>query len=426
MRVLILGSGGREHALAWKIAQSSLLDELFIAPGNVGTKQCGTNIDIKISDFRAVKNAVLQHAIDLVVVGSEELLVAGIHDFFLKDTQLEHVHIIGPQKDAARLESSKDFAKQFMYEHGIPTAQYQSFSEETIDQGIAFLERLSPPYVLKADGLAAGKGVLIIESLQEAIEELEQMLRGKKFGKASETVVIEEFLSGEEFSMFVLTDGESYKILPEAKDYKRIGEGDIGLNTGGMGAVSPVPFVHPILFQKVEEQIIIPTIRGLQQDGIPYRGFIFFGLIKVGNNPFVIEYNCRLGDPETQVILPRLKSDLLDLFEGLVSSTLSERDVVFDPRSVATVVMASDGYPQKYRKGKTITGLENANLNLVFHAGTSRTDNNIVTAGGRVLAVSAYGQTLQQAVEHAYQDVQKIHFNKAYFRKDIGKDVLKN
>jgi len=426
MRILLLGSGGREHALAWKIAQSSLLDELFIAPGNVGTSQCGTNINIKISDFRAIKEVVIQHNINLVVVGSEAPLVMGIHDFFLKDSELKHINVIGPQKKAALLESSKDFAKQFMSRHAIPTARYETFTAETFEEGLLFLESLEAPYVLKADGLAAGKGVIIVETLQEAKDALSEMLLNAKFGTASSKVIIEEFLKGEEFSIFVLTDGKSYKILPEAKDYKRISEGDKGLNTGGMGAISPVSFVDTILFQKVEEQIIIPTIRGLQQENIPYRGFIFFGLIKVGNTPFVIEYNVRLGDPETQVILPRLKSDLLDLFEGLLSETLSERDVVFDPRSAASVVIASGGYPEKYLKGKPITGIDTIDKALIFHAGTKNNEHQqLITDGGRVLTITAYGSTLESAINNAYENVQKIHFNKSYFRKDIGHDLLK-
>jgi len=425
MRILLLGSGGREHALAWKIAQSSLLDELFIAPGNAGTAQCGTNIEVKISDFNAIKNIVIQNNINLVVVGSEELLVAGVHDFFLKDDKIKHVKVIGPQQKATLLESSKHFAKQFMNRHAIPTARYDSFTKDTLEDGLLFLEKLSPPYVLKADGLAAGKGVLILETLQQAKDALTEMLVNEKFGRASSKVVIEEFLKGQEFSVFVLTDGKSYKILPEAKDYKRIGEGDKGLNTGGMGAVSPVTFVDPVFFQKVEDQIIIPTIKGLQQENIPYCGFLFFGLIKVNNQPLVIEYNVRLGDPETQVVLPRLKSDLLDLFEGLISDTLSERDVVFDNRHAVSVVISSAGYPEKYIKGKVIEGIDNIDNAIVFHAGTEINNKQLITNSGRVIAVTSYGTNLENTINNVYENVQKIHFNKSYFRKDIGLDLLK-
>jgi len=424
MRILLLGSGGREHALAWKIAQSSLLDALFIAPGNAGTSSCGIHLPLKISNFRAVKEAVIEHRINFIVVGSEELLANGIHDFFLHDPQVAHVKVIGPQQVGAQLESSKDFAKQFMARHQIPTARYGTFTEHQFNEACLFLDNLSPPYVLKADGLASGKGVLILDSLQEAKAELTNMLSGEKFGKAGTCVVIEEFLDGQEFSVFILTDGKSYKLLPEAKDYKRIGDGDTGLNTGGMGAISPVPFVDNYFMQLVEHQIIIPTIEGLIKDNIPYTGFLFFGLIKVGDSPFVIEYNCRLGDPETQVILPRLKSDLLDLFDGLASSTLSERDVVFDSRCAATVIMASGGYPETFQKGKRIEGLDAPSPSLIFHAGTKSTNQLVHTAGGRVLAITSYGQSLPTAVHTSYNTIHNIHFDQAYYRKDIGKDVF--
>lgn len=424
MRVLILGSGGREHAFAWKVAQSSILEELFIAPGNAGTKNLGKNIDIQPSDFHSIKTFVLENQIDIVIVGPEDPLVLGIHDFFLNDDEIKHIGVVGPQKKAAQLEGSKEFAKEFMKRHLIPTAKYATFTKETLREGHAFLESMSAPFVLKADGLAAGKGVLILNSLDEAKKELTNMLTNAKFGKAGSKVVIEQFLDGIELSVFVLTDGISYKILPEAKDYKRIGEGDKGLNTGGMGAISPVPFADATFMDKVENQIIIPTIKGLRQDNISYKGFIFFGLINVKNDPYVIEYNCRMGDPETEVVMPRLKSDLLDLFEGVVTNTLSERDIQFDDRSAATIMMVSGGYPEEYEKGKQIFGLNSVTNSLVFHAGTKSDGPAVMTSGGRVLTVTSYGKNLESALEKSYQSIEKIEFDKSYYRKDIGFDVV--
>ena len=424
MRVLLLGSGGREHALSWKIAQSSQLEELFIAPGNAGTRQYGKNVDLSTTDFPSIKTFVLENQINMVVVGPEEPLVKGIHDYFLADEELKNVPVIGPAKAAAQLEGSKDFAKQFMYRHAIPTAKYATFTKETLEQGYTFLESMKPPYVLKADGLAAGKGVLILENLQEAKVELKAMLANAKFGNASSRVVIEQFLKGIELSVFVITDGEAYKLLPEAKDYKRIGEGDTGLNTGGMGAVSPVSFADPAFMDKVKNQVIIPTVKGLRQENIPYKGFIFFGIINVKGDPYVIEYNCRLGDPETEVIIPRLKSDILDLFEGVASNTLSERDVQFVEKSAATVMMVAGGYPEAYENGKQIFGLNSIDESIVFHAGTSSDGPAVLSAGGRVLAITSYGKTVQAALTRSYDSVQKIEFEGAYYRKDIGFDVI--
>lgn len=424
MKVLLLGSGGREHALAWKIAQSSILEALYIAPGNAGTRQFGKNVNISATNFEEIKAFVLEKNIEMVVVGPEEPLVNGIHDYFLQDEQLSKIPVIGPQKQAAQLEGSKDFAKEFMQRHNIPTAKYASFTKENLDEGLAYLDKMKPPYVLKADGLAAGKGVLILESLEEAKLELYQMLADQKFGNASSKVVVEQFLKGIELSVFVLTDGDSYKILPEAKDYKRIGEKDTGLNTGGMGAVSPVPFAQGAFLDKVTNQIIIPTIKGLKQDKIPYKGFIFFGLINVKGEPYVIEYNCRMGDPETEVVIPRLKSDILDLFEGIATNTLSERDIQFFDQSAATVMMVSGGYPEKYVSGKSIYGLNSVIDSLVFHAGTSADGPSINTAGGRVLAVTSYGKNIESALTKSYENIQKISFDNAYFRKDIGFDLL--
>lgn len=424
MRILLLGSGGREHALSWKIAQSSTLEELFIAPGNAGTKNHGKNVNVQPTDFEGIKKFVLENAIDIVVVGPEDPLVLGIHDFFLADDEIKHIGVVGPQKEAAQLEGSKDFAKEFMKRHNIPTAKYASFTKDTLEEGYKFLASMSAPYVLKADGLAAGKGVLILNSLEEAKAELKSMLADAKFGDASSKVVIEQFLSGIECSVFVITDGDSYKLLPEAKDYKRIGEGDTGLNTGGMGAISPVPFADAAFMDKVTNQIIVPTIKGLKQDNIPYKGFIFFGLINVKNEPFVIEYNCRMGDPETEVVVPRLKSDLIDLLEGVVSGTLSERDVQFDERSAATVMMVSGGYPETYEKGKQIFGLNSVTNSIVFHAGTSADGPATMTSGGRVLAVTSYGKNLDSALEKSYESISNIEFEKAYYRKDIGFDVV--
>lgn len=425
MRVLLLGSGGREHALAWKISQSSHLDKLFIAPGNAGTRLCGTNVDLSAVDFDGIKSFVINESIDMVVVGPEDPLVKGIYDFFLETPELAKVPVIGPSKVAAQLEGSKDFAKAFMMRHNIPTAKYATFTKDTLEQGYAFLEKMKAPYVLKADGLAAGKGVLIIDNLTEAKAELKSMLADAKFGDASSRVVIEQFLSGIECSVFVITDGDSYKILPEAKDYKRIGEGDTGLNTGGMGAISPVPFCDKTFLDKIENQIIIPTVKGLKSENIVYKGFIFVGIINVKGEPYVIEYNCRMGDPETEVVMPRLKSDLLDLFEGIATNTLSECDIVFDDRSACTVMMVSGGYPENYQKGKTITGINSVTESIVFHAGTSSDGPVVQSNGGRVLAVTSYGRNLEAALQRSYDSIEKIQFDNVYYRKDIGFDVLK-
>ena len=424
MKVLLLGSGGREHALAWKIAQSSILDELFIAPGNAGTKKHGKNVDLSPTDFESIKEFVIAQQIDMVIVGPEEPLVNGIYDYFQADDQLRKVAIIGPSKFGAQLEGSKDFAKAFMSRHAIPTAKYGTFTAETITQGLAFLSSMKGPYVLKADGLAAGKGVLILSDLDEAKSELKSMLIDEKFGAASSKVVIEQFLDGIELSVFVLTDGESFKLLPEAKDYKRIGEGDTGLNTGGMGAISPVPFADASFMDKVHNRIIVPTIKGLKSEKITYKGFVFFGLISVKGDPYVIEYNCRMGDPETEVVIPRLKSDILDLFEGVASNTLSERDIQFIDKSAATVMMVSGGYPGDYEKGKSIFGLNSIVDSIVFHAGTSADGPSVLTAGGRVLAVTSYGKNLEVALEKSYDSIAKITYDGAYYRKDIGQDVL--
>jgi len=426
MNVLVLGSGGREHALSWKIAQSSQLNQLFIAPGNAGTMQVGKNVPIEPTDFESIKTLVLEHQIGLVIVGPEAPLVEGIHDFFLSNKELKDVTIIGPEKAGALLEGSKDFAKSFMAKYNIPTARYKTFTKETIAEGDKFLEQLKSPYVLKADGLAAGKGVVIHENIEDAKQELREMLSESKFGKASEKVVVEEFLEGIEMSAFIITNGKSYKVLPSAKDYKRIGEKDTGLNTGGMGAVSPVLFNDKEFADKVENQIIIPTIKGLKAEEINYKGFLFIGLMNVNGNPYVIEYNVRLGDPETEVVMMRLKSDLLDLFEGIITDTLSERDVEIDPRTAVTVMMVSGGYPGNYEKGKEIVGLGEEELSTVFHAGTKKAEDAVVTNGGRVLAVTALGKNLETALKNAYQDVEKIKFSDHYYRKDIGYDLFKS
>ena len=424
MTILLLGSGGREHAFAWKMTQSPLCEKLFVAPGNAGTAAIATNIAIAPTDFDAIKTLVLEEKISLVVVGPEDPLVKGIYDFFKNDEVLKNIPVIGPSKLGAQLEGSKEFAKEFLMKHNIPTAAYDSFTAETVENGCAFLETLQPPYVLKADGLAAGKGVLIIQDLEEAKTELRNMLVHEKFGAASSKVVIEEFLDGIELSCFVLTDGKSYKILPTAKDYKRIGEGDTGLNTGGMGAVSPVPYVDAVLMEKIETRIVKPTIEGFQKDGIEYKGFVFIGLINVKNEPIVIEYNVRMGDPETEVVVPRLKSDLVELFLSVADQKLDSFELEVDPRSATTVMVVSGGYPEDFEKGKIITGLENITDSIVFHAGTKLEEGNVLSNGGRVLTVTSYGDDFQQAIKKSYQNIDKLSFDKMYFRKDIGFDLL--
>ncbi len=423
MTILLLGSGGREHAFAWKMVQSPLCERLFVAPGNAGTAAIATNLAMSPTDFEAIKAFAIQENVGMVVVGPEDPLVKGIYDFFLNDPALCHIPVIGPSKIGAQLEGSKEFAKEFLIKHNIPTAAYDSFTAETVEQGCEFLETLQPPYVLKADGLAAGKGVLIIQDLAEAKDELRNMLVHQKFGVASSKVVIEEFLDGIELSCFVLTDGKSYKILPTAKDYKRIGESDTGLNTGGMGAVSPVPYVDAVLMEKIETRIVKPTIDGFQKDGIAYKGFVFIGLINVNNEPIVIEYNVRMGDPETEVVIPRLQTDLVELFLAVANEKLDEINLEIDPRSATTVMLVSGGYPEDFEKGKVITGLENVQDSIVFHAGTKLDQGAIVSNGGRVLAITSYGNDFQEAIKKSYQNIDKLHFDKMYFRKDIGNDL---
>lgn len=423
MNILILGSGGREHALAWKLNQSKKLQQLYVAPGNAGTAQIAKNIPIGVNDFESIREFILENEVNMVIVGPEDPLVNGIHDYFLEDNELKAIPVIGPQKMAATLEGSKEFAKQFMMRHDIPTARYESFTTANVDQGYTFLETLNPPYVLKADGLAAGKGVVILNNLEEAKAELKAMLVDKKFGSASATVVIEEFLDGIELSVFVLTDGTNYKVLPTAKDYKRIGEGDTGLNTGGMGAISPVPFADEVLMNKIEQRIVKPTVEGLKKDKLPYKGFIFIGLIKVGDDPKVIEYNVRLGDPETEVVLPRIKNDLVSLFQAVAKGTLDSVDLELDERTATTVMTVSGGYPGSYEKGKEIEGIASITDSLVFHAGTTLKDGKVVTNGGRVMAITSYGTDFKSALSISYKNVEKLSFEGMNYRKDIGFDL---
>ncbi len=423
MNILVLGSGGREHAICWKLIQSNKRPNLYIAPGNAGTAAYGENISISLSDFEEIGNIVLLHNINMVIVGPEEPLVNGIHDYFLENNKLRNIPVIGPTKAGARLEGSKDFAKSFMKKHNIPTAKYESFDKNNIEEGYKFLQSIKPPYVLKADGLAAGKGVVILNSLEEAKKELSDMIINSKFGNASQTVVIEEFLNGIELSVFVVTDGKNYKILPEAKDYKKIGEGDKGLNTGGMGAVSPVPFANKEFIRKVEESIVIPTIKGLNKEKITYKGFLFIGLMNVDDNPFVIEYNVCLGDPETEVVLPRIKTDLIDILSSIADNSLDNIKLEIDQRYVATVMNVSKGYPEKYEKWKRITGLSDVNDSIVYHAGTILNEGNVLTSGGRVLAITSYGENLEEALRNSYKSNDKIYFEGKTFRRDIGFDL---
>jgi phosphoribosylamine--glycine ligase len=424
MNILLIGSGGRESAFAWKLTQSPKCEKLFIAPGNAGTGQYGTNVNLKVTDFEGIKAFVLSNAVNLVIVGPEEPLVKGIHDFFLDDEQLKHIPVVGPQREAAQLEGSKDFSKQFMQRHNIPTAASRTFTRDTLQDGLTYLATQGLPIVLKADGLAAGKGVLICLSLQEAQQELIEMLTEAKFGEASSKVVVEQFLQGIELSVFVLTDGNSYKILPEAKDYKRIGEGDTGLNTGGMGSVSPVPFADAAFMQKVEQQIVIPTVEGLKQEGIPYKGFIFIGLMNCNGEPYTIEYNCRMGDPETESVLPRIESDLLELMLGVAENNLHEKELIISPKIAATVVCVAGGYPGEYIKNRVISGLDNVRGSLAFHAGTSMQGDDVITTGGRVLAITSLQNDMFTALQQATLDASRIYYDGKYFRKDIGFDLL--
>lgn len=422
MKVLLLGSGGREHAIAWKLNKSDKLSKLFIAPGNAGTGDFAENVDINISNFEEIKTFVLKESIEMLIVGPEDPLVNGIHDFFLADQQIKHISVIGPEKLGAQLEGSKDFSKEFMYRHNIPTASYKTITKDNLEEGYTFLESLDSPYVLKADGLAAGKGVLIITDINEAKNSLKEMIGGM-FGAASASVVIEEFLTGIELSVFVLTDGKNYKILAEAKDYKRIGEGDTGLNTGGMGAISPVPFADKAFMDKVEQQVIIPTVKGLEKDNIPYKGFLFIGLMNKDGQPHVIEYNVRLGDPETEVIIPRIKSDLLQLFASVATQELDKEELILDERTVSTVVLVSGGYPEKYEKHKKISNLDGISDSLIFHSGTCLKNNEVLTNGGRVIAVSSFGDTMEEALAKSFKNAEKIQFEGKYYRKDIGLDL---
>ena len=422
LNILIVGSGGREHALAWKIKQSEKLNQLFIAPGNAGTADLGENIPVGVSDFEALKNVILEKNIDLVLVGPEVPLVDGLHDYFASDESLKHVKVVGPKKEGAMLEGSKDFSKEFMQRNNIPTAKYKTVTKENLEDGLVFLKTMKAPYVLKADGLAAGKGVLIIDNLLEAEASLIEMLEGQ-FGDASSKVVIEEFLSGVELSVFVITDGKGYQILPEAKDYKRIGEGDTGLNTGGMGAISPVPFADKDFMQKIEDRIIKPTVDGLQKEGIPYNGFIFFGLIKVDGEPYVIEYNVRMGDPETEAVMLRVKSDFVDLLEAAADGTMDQQSIEIDERTACTVMLVSGGYPGSYEKGKVMGGFEQVENSILFHAGTKQQGSDVVTAGGRVIAISSYGSSMKEALGQSYHNAEKINFEGKYFRKDLGFDL---
>ena len=423
MNILIIGGGGREHTIAWKLAQSPNCGKLFVAPGNAGTHEIATNLALGVTDFEGIKQAVLDNSVGMVIVGPEDPLVNGIHDFFLADVQLQGITVVGPQQAAATLEGSKEFAKEFMKAHNIPTAQYASFTAETVEEGCLFLETMKSPYVLKADGLAAGKGVLIIEDLAEAQDELRQMLVGKKFGAASQKVVIEEFLDGIELSCFVLTDGKNYLTLPMAKDYKRIGEGDTGLNTGGMGAISPVPFASAEFIKKIEDRVIKPTMDGFQKSNLPFQGFVFIGLIKVGDDPFVIEYNVRMGDPETEVVFPRIQNDWVELFQAVGTQTLDQHQLQIDPRTATTIMAVSGGYPEAYEKGKTITGIESAEDSVVFHAGTQMESGVVKTSGGRVLAVTSFGSDHKEALSKSYETLEKIDFDGMYYRKDLGFDL---